>query len=55
MKKLFFFLFLIGILTCPALADFRVDSVDVSAEVSAGGVTSVTQVIQLTLTASSGM
>ncbi len=48
MKKATFFLFFIWIFLLPVLADYSVDSVAVSAEVSATGKTQVTTVLQLT-------
>lgn len=48
MKKLLFSLFFIFLFMIPGLADFKVDSVAVSAEVSAKGRAKVTNTIQLT-------
>ncbi len=52
MKKVLFSLFFICIFLVPALADYQVDSVSVSAEVSANGRAQVTTTIQLTFDAS---
>lgn len=48
MKKIFFSLFFIALFMFPALADYTVDSVNVSAEVAASGRTEVTSSFQLT-------
>lgn len=48
MKKFFFSLFFIALFMFPALADYTVDSVNVSAEVAASGRTEVTSSFQLT-------
>lgn len=48
MKKVLFFLFFICIFLCPALADYSVDTVSVSADVAENGRTQVTMTLQLT-------
>ena len=51
MKKVLFSLFFIGLFLTPALADYRVDSVSVSADVSANGQAQVNATIALTFDA----
>ena len=48
MKKLIFSLFFIWLLMVPALADYTVDSIKVSAEVDSEGIAQVTSTVQLT-------
>lgn len=50
MKKFFFSLFFIGLFCLPALADYQVDSMAVTADVSEAGKTQVSMTMQLTFT-----
>ena len=52
MKKFFFSLFFIGLFLVPALADYQVDSVTVTADVAETGKTQVSMTMQLTFSTS---